>query len=169
MVQQTESPPAMFPASAAAVYHEAMNKAFVREPDSSAPVRCPRCGSQGTSVGAVTLDAWLSPESRRMMPDTANFCPFQRCEVVYFDHFERVITVDEIDRRVYPKHPSAPICGCFGFSLDDIEADLADGGVARTKAIVARSKSAEAHCLTAAVDGRCCAAEVQRNYMRMKG
>ncbi len=162
-------PGVVFSARPAAAYDEAMNKAFVREPDSTAPVRCPRCGSLGTSVGGETLDAWLTPAARRRMPDSANFCPFPRCEVVYFDHFERVITADELDRAVYPKDPSAPICGCFGFSLDEIEADLAAGGVARTKALVARAKTAEAHCVTAAADGRCCVAEVQRNYLRMKG
>src|SRR5690606_8353160 len=82
---------------------EGMNKAFVREPDTTGPARCPRCGSQGTLVSGATLDAWLSEGARRMMPDSANFCPYPRCEVVYFDHFERVITADEIERPVYPK------------------------------------------------------------------
>jgi len=145
-----------------------MNKAFVREPDSTAPAKCPRCGSLGTSVSSATLDAWLTPPARRALPDTANFCPYARCEVVYFDQFERVITVDEIERPVYPKDPSAPICGCFGFSLDDIEADLAEGGVARTKALVTRAKTADAHCVTAAPDGRSCIAEVQRCYMKLR-
>lgn len=149
-------------------YNSAMNKAFVREPDQTGPANCPRCGSLGTTVGAATLDAWLNPAARRMMPDTANFCPFPRCEVVYFDHFERVITADEVERPVYPKDPSAPICACFGFTRDDIEADLAEGVVTRTKAIVARAKGPEAQCLTAAADGRPCVAEVQRCYLRLK-
>jgi hypothetical protein len=125
-----------------------MNKAFVREPDQTGPAKCPRCGSLGTTVGAQTLDAWLSPGARRMLP---------------------VITVDEVDRPVYPKDPSAPMCGCFGFTLDDIEADLAEGGVTRTKALVARAKTSEAQCATQSPDGRSCVGEVQRCYMRMKG
>ncbi|MDZ4782948.1 MAG: hypothetical protein SGJ19_22100 [Planctomycetia bacterium] len=146
-----------------------MNKAFVRETDDTASAHCPRCGSAGTCVGSETLEAWLSPAARRTLPDRASFCPYPRCEVVYFDQFDRVVTVDEIERPIYPKHPSAPLCGCFGFSLDDIEADLAEGGVARTKAIVARAQTAEAHCLTAAVDGRSCVGEVQKCYLRLKG
>jgi hypothetical protein len=145
-----------------------MNKAFVREPDQTGPANCPRCGSLGRTVGAQTLDAWLPAGARRMLPDTANFCPFPRCEVVYFDHFERVITVDEVARPVYPKDPSAPLCGCFGFTLDDIESDLAEGGVTRTKALVARAKSPESQCATQSPDGHSCVAEVQRCYLRMK-
>jgi hypothetical protein len=163
--EQCERDSHPFPAEVIIV---SMNKAFVREPDQTGPANCPRCGSLGTTVSAQTLDAWLSPGARRTLPETANFCPFPRCEVVYFDHFERVITVDEVARSVYPKDPSAPLCACFGFTLDDIEADLAENGVARTKALVARAKGADAHCLTAAADGRSCVAEVQRCYMRLR-
>jgi hypothetical protein len=88
--------------------------------------------------------------------------------VAYFDRFERTVAVDQLRRPAYPKDPSAPICNCFGFATAEIDADLAGGTTVRVKALLAKSKSAEAHCATAAPDGRCCAVEVQRYYIRAR-
>jgi hypothetical protein len=145
-----------------------MNKAFVREPDDLGVAHCPRCGSLGVAVGDETLSAQLSVDDRRSLPDAAFFCPFARCEVVYFDQFERNIAGDRLARPVFPKDPAAPICGCFGFTCDDIEADLAEGGVRRVKELLARSKSPEARCTTMSPSGQCCAAEVQRYFMKLR-
>ena len=112
-----------------------MNKAFVRESDSDVR-HCPFCGSLGQAVGRVTLDAWLKPESRGQIGESAMFCIQPQCEVAYFDSFERVVTIDKLTRPAYPKSADAPICGCFGLTCGDIEADMADGGVARTRAAV---------------------------------
>ena len=51
---------------------------------------------------------------------------------------------------------------------DDIEADLAEGGVRRTKECVTRAKSSEARCKTLAASGRSCVTEVQRYYMKRR-
>ena len=144
-----------------------MNKAFLKEPEQAGGV-CPRCGSAGIAVAAETLAAFVRADRLPDIAKPAYFCGFQRCEAVYFDDFERVITVDEIVRSVWPKDPAAPICGCFGFAAADVETDVATGGVAATRAAVARSKSAEARCLTQAADGRSCAAEIQRLYFKLK-
>ncbi len=50
-----------------------MNKAFVRESDSDVR-HCPFCGSLGQAVGRVTLDAWLKPEARGQIGESAMFC-----------------------------------------------------------------------------------------------
>ena len=144
---------------------DAMNKAFVREPDSTAEY-CPRCGSEGEPVGSETLAAHLRPEQRRTISERANFCPSPRCEVAYFDSFERVVLASELDRPVYPKIADAPICACFGLTCDEIEQDVREGVAARTRAIVAKAKSPEAHCSEAAANGQSCVGYVQKYYMQ---
>ena len=145
-----------------------MNKAFVRESDHDVR-HCPFCGSLGQAVGRVTLDAWLKPESRGQIGESAMFCLQPQCEVAYFDSFERVVTIDKLTRPAYPKSADAPICGCFGLTCGDIEADVADGSVARTRAAVERAKSPDARCSVKSANGQSCVAEIQRYYFKCKG
>jgi len=118
-------------------------------------------------VQSETLDALLRPAARGTFSDSAFFCPFPRCEVAYFDRFERTATLEALVRPVYPKDPAAPLCGCFGLDGDDIEADIREGKPTRVRALLERAKSAEAHCSTACPTGDSCVAEVQRYYMRL--
>ena len=143
-----------------------MNKAFVREPEFDGRAYCVRCGSLGVSVGTLTLDSQIRKESRSRLGETAWFCDFARCEVAYFDLFERFVSVAELQAKVYPKDIDAPVCACFGFTLDEIEADVRDGTPTRIRELLAKSKSSSAKCRVLAADGRCCMAEVQRLYMR---
>ncbi|MCA9131550.1 MAG: hypothetical protein KDA45_00275 [Planctomycetales bacterium] len=143
-----------------------MNKAFVREPDFDGRANCPRCGALGTEVGSATLDHHLQPSSRPQLGEAAWFCDFARCEVAYFDLFDRLVLVEELQTQVYPKAEEAPICACFGFTLQDIEADVEEGTPTRIRALLAKSKSSEARCSTLAANGRCCIGEVQKLYMR---
>jgi hypothetical protein len=145
-----------------------MNKAFVREADSD-DVRCPRCGSMGEAVDEATVRALVKPEVADRLAQSASYCVLPVCEVVYFDAFERVVTIDELMHPVYPKDPDAPICPCFGATTEMIEEDLAEGGVQRTRKLVEQSKSPAAQCLTHSVNGKSCAAEVQRYYMKRRG
>jgi hypothetical protein len=145
-----------------------MNKAFVKEPEPSDAGHCPKCGSLGTPVGPATLESHLSEGQRRLLSDNAFFCAYARCECAYFDMFERVISVSELQAPVYPKDLSAPICACFGFTVDEIEQDVLEGSVERVRALLAKAKSPDAHCITAAASGQSCAAEVQRYYMRFR-
>lgn len=145
-----------------------MNKAFIREQD-QAIEHCPRCGSLGQPVGRVTLDAHVPAGLRDQLADTAVFCPYPQCEVAYFDAFERTIAADALDGPVYPKDPAAPICACFGLTLDEIERDVEESSVARVKALLAKANSDEARCVTAAVNGRSCVPDVQRCYLRLRG
>ena len=145
-----------------------MNKAFVREPEDTGQRYCPECRSLGVAVRAETLRAHLSPEGLMNLADSGFFCPFSFCDVVYFDEFERVAHIDAVSKPVYPKDPSAPLCGCFGLTPDDIEADIVEGSVRRVKELLAKAKSPEAHCLTRSPSGQSCVAEVQRYYMRKK-
>jgi hypothetical protein len=144
-----------------------MNKAFVRDPDGG-DERCPACGSVGTPVSRDTIRAHVQPEAVTRLAESGYFCPYARCDMVYFDQFARCLERDTLLHPVYPKDADAPICGCFGFSIEDIERDVQEGVPARIRALLARSKSPEARCAERAVDGQCCVAEVQRCYMRLR-
>lgn len=145
-----------------------MNKAFVRESDSDVR-HCPFCGSLGQAVERITLDAWLKPESRGQIGESAMFCIQPECEVAYFDSFERVVMIDKLVRPAYPKSADAAICGCFGLTCGDIEADVAEGSVARTREAVARAKTPEARCSAMSANGQSCVMEIQRYYFKCKG
>ena len=144
-----------------------MNKAFVKEEDDGQP-RCPYCESPGTAVRQETLAAWLTAAQLQTLTESAYFCPFARCEVVYFDQFGRSILHDALPAPVYPKDPDAPICGCFGLTRDDIDQDIDQGVVTRVRALLEKAKSPEAHCSVKSPRGECCAAEVQRYYMKRR-
>lgn len=143
-----------------------MNKAFVREPEFDGKAYCPKCGSLGTPVNKMTLDHHLLESSRQHMGDLAWFCNFTRCEVAYFDLFERYVMIDVLRSTVYPKDSTAPICACFDFTIDDVEADVQQGTPSRIRELLAKSKSQHAQCERLAADGRSCMPEVQRLYMR---
>lgn len=145
-----------------------MNKAFVKEPEDTGQSHCPQCGSLGVPVREETLATFLDDAARRDLAETAFFCPFARCDVAYFDIFERTVRADLVRRPIYPKDPEAPICGCFGLTTADIDQDLQEGGVTRVKALLAKAKTSAAHCQTQAPSGQCCVPEVQRYYMRRK-
>ena len=145
-----------------------MNKAFVREPDST-DARCPRCGSPGQAVSAVTLGAHVRPDVLSQFSSFASFCPFPQCDVVYFDNFERVVLTSAIPTPVYPKDPAAPICPCFGLTEDDIDQDVNEGVVTRVKRLIALAQSPEARCAVMAANGQSCVPIVQRYYMQRIG
>jgi hypothetical protein len=143
-----------------------MNKAFVREPELDGRAYCPRCGTLGTAVNATTLDRHVRSQSRTRIGDFAWFCDFPKCDAVYFDLFERFVSVDETAAPVYPKDASAPICACFGFTLEDIDADVLQAQPTRIRELLTKSESGDAQCQTLAADGRCCMREVQRLYIK---
>ena len=143
----------------------AMNKAFVREPDSTVDY-CPRCGSKGEPVGPETLKEFLTDAQRGAISESANFCPSARCDVVYFDSFERTMLTADIGRPVYPKDPAAPICACFGLTRDDIEEDVREGVTARVKGVIEKAKTPAARCRQLAANGQPCIAYVQKYFMQ---
>ena len=146
-----------------------MNKAFVREPEFDGKAYCPKCGSLGVSVSQTVLDHHVNESVRSRMGDTAWFCGFANCEIAYFDLFESSVAIEELRSRVYPKDAAAPICACFGFAIDNLEADVADGVPTRIRELLAKSKSSDANCRVLAADGQCCIREVQRLYMTKIG
>jgi hypothetical protein len=144
-----------------------MNKAFVRESDSTDEF-CPRCGVKGEPVGRRTMAAYLAPEVLTTLAEPANFCPSAACEVAYFDAFERVVLIAALQKPVWPKHPDAPICACFGLTRADIEQDARQGVTERVKAVLEHAKSAAACCGQTAANGRPCTAQVQKCYLQCR-
>ena len=149
-------------------YHNAMNKAFIKEPEQDRDTHCPRCGSVGLQVADATLAAQVKAEKAEELGEVAFFCPFARCEVTYFDLFERYLTADDLQRAVYPKDPAAPLCGCFGLTTEDVEADLREGTPRRIRELLAKSQSPAANCAVKSASGRCCMPDVQRYYLKRR-
>ncbi|HEY2883016.1 MAG TPA: hypothetical protein VGJ15_11295 [Pirellulales bacterium] len=145
-----------------------MNKAFVREPEDDGRLHCPRCGTLGLPVNAEPLDRYIRSGARAKMHDVAWFCNFPRCEVAYFNQFEGIVLVDELNVPVYPKDFDAPLCACFGFSYADVEADAHDPQPLRIRALLVKSKSPQARCQSLAADGRSCMTAVQELYMKLR-
>ncbi len=144
-----------------------MNKAFLREPEQS-DSRCPACESVGHFVGPLTLNARLPPDVRRKLAESAYFCPNGRCAVVYYDDFASVVKRDLVTGPIPTKDIDAPLCACFGVTRADIEADVEQGVVTRTRAAVLQAQSDAAHCATLAPNGRTCAPELQGYLMRCR-
>jgi hypothetical protein len=145
-----------------------MNKAFIREPDDTGALNCPACGSLGIAVRRETWEAQIRPDAAGGLAESAFFCPYARCDVVYFDMFERRVTSDALEHGVYPKDPRAPICGCFGLTREDVQADIREGVVTRVRELLAKAKSDLSRCLTMSASGQNCTAEVQRYYMKLR-
>ena len=145
-----------------------MNKAFCREPDDTRPPRCPRCGVEGLRVEAGTLAAHVEPEIGASLGEPAYWCGTDTCDVAYFDLLERVVPVADACGLAWPKDPVGPLCGCHGLTVDDVDADLAEGTPTRVKAVVQRAGQAGVECAIKSPDGRPCVARVQRYYMRRR-
>ena len=111
------------------------------------------------------LKCYLTDQQRRVLAEPANFCPSPQCAVAYFDVFESYVLATDLSRPVYPKDPTAPICVCFGLTRQDIEQDVDEGIVTRTKAALEKAKSPDARCATMAANGRPCVAYVQKYYV----
>ena len=145
-----------------------MNKAFVREPETT-EVLCPRCGAAGIDSLRAAFETHVPADARRPLAASTYFCPTPTCPVAYFDAFEAVVTVEALTASVYPKDPAAPLCPCFGLTMDDVEADVAEGTPTRIRALLAKSKTAEARCDELSPTGRSCIPDVQKCYFKLRG
>ena len=145
-----------------------MNKAFVREPEEEEG-RCPACGSAGIPVGAETLGAQLPAAALAAFAESAFYCAYPGCPVGYFDRLRQTVPAALLRRPTYPKFPPAVLCACTGLTTADLEADFRGGNLVRIKDLIARAGSAGARCALEAPDGRPCAAEARKLWMRLRG
>ncbi len=145
-----------------------MSRAFIKEPESSGPA-CPEppgCGGLGVPVSRVTLLARLRPEAAARFAAAGYFCPDPACEVAYFDAGRERAMRSELLAPAWPKHADAPLCACFGLARDLFEDFGRRGDKAAMRAFLERTVSAEARCESRAADGRCCATEARRVFLR---
>jgi hypothetical protein len=145
-----------------------MNKAFVREPDAT-DVLCPRCGAAGVSALRAAFEAHVPADARRPLAASTYFCPTPTCAVAYFDAFEATVLADTLVRPVYPKDPAAPLCSCFGLTLEDVEADVGSAAPTRIRELLAKSQTPAARCEVLSPTGRSCIPDVQRCYVKLRG
>jgi hypothetical protein len=146
-----------------------MNKAFVREPELDGKAYCPQCGTLGIEVGRATLDHHIALDHRTKLADDAWFCDFAKCQVAYFDMFDRIVITNELISPVYPKDSNAPLCPCFGFTMEDVDAAIDKRSPIAIRQLLEKSKTKDANCRILAPSGQCCMQEVQRLYIRGVG
>jgi hypothetical protein len=145
-----------------------MNKAFIKEVEDRIDRDCPVCGSLGVSVLDQTVDAHLTADDRVQLGQTVYYCPSPTCDVSYFDLHGKFLTASRILDPAFPKNSAAPLCRCFNFTWNDLQADLNDGGVRRVRELLQKSESTAANCTLTMPDGRCCIAEVQKTFLRLR-
>jgi len=145
-----------------------MSRAFVKETETPGPA-CPSppgCGGAGVPVPAATLVARLAAGAAARFAGTTFFCPDPACDVAYFDGRGERATRAELLAPAYPKQLGAPLCACFGVTREQLEALGHAGDKAGMRAFLERTASPEARCETRAADGRCCATEARRVFLR---
>jgi hypothetical protein len=143
-----------------------MNKAFCKEPDSTAPPRCPACGNEGVQVTAATLAAHSG--AAESLGEPAYCCGSDSCDVAYFDLLERSIPVAAATGLVWPKDPAGPLCSCHGLTADDVDDAVRSGELARIRDVIRMAAGPDAQCGTKSPDGRPCTPRVQRFFMRRR-
>ena len=143
-----------------------MNKAFLREPEQDGRAYCPKCQSLGIPIGLATLDYHVLDNARNKLGNDGWFCPYPDCDVAYFDLYDRVVLIGDLKNPVFPKSQEAPICPCFGFTVEQLDAAIDLQSPLALRELLAKSKTAAANCSVLAASGRCCMTEVQRLYIR---
>ncbi len=145
-----------------------MSRAFIKEEETAGPL-CPAppgCGGAGVPVSHATLRARLLPAAAARFTGETFFCPDPACEVAYFDAGGERASRDEMLAPAFPKSPGAPLCACFGVASRVIEDFGRRGDKVAMRAFLDRTASASARCETSAADGRCCATEARRVFLR---
>jgi hypothetical protein len=148
-----------------------MSRAFVKESETPEP-RCPTpqgCGTLGVAVSAATLAANLTQGPIPSFHGEVFYCSNPDCEVAYFDAYGSRAMRDQLRVATWPKDPDGPVCACFGVKADAIEDWAASGDKSELKALLARIERGEGRCATLAPDGKCCATEVRRVFLRALG
>jgi acetylornithine deacetylase/succinyl-diaminopimelate desuccinylase-like protein len=131
---------------------------------------CPRCGQQGRSVSAATVESLVTPAARSRLRlrslDGFQFCATPKCDVAYFHPptGETVICA-EVRVPIFQKHtePERLVCYCFQHTVAEIQREVRATGTSRIatdiKAKCARSLD---DCEHTNPQGSCCLGNVQR-------
>lgn len=128
---------------------------------------CLECGQRGRPVPATTLEALVSTPALTALRDHTGFrfCANPLCDTAYF----RAQTGERVPRgmvkvRIGQKEtePPIPVCYCFGFSAEQIEADVHRTGTSSIPEII-REKCRQGldRCERTNPQGRCCLGNVR--------
>ena len=73
-----------------------------------------------------------------------------------------------LDRPVYPKDPTTPVCACFGLTQADIEQDVAEEVVTAHQGHAGKGQIARRPLRQLAANGQPCVAFVQKYFMQCR-
>ena len=127
---------------------------------------CPRCAGQGKPVKRVTLESLLKSDAlSRAGSVIYQFCPSERCDVVYFgEKGDPIFSTADLKVRVGIKEAAAPrpLCYCFNHSAEEVDEQIRlTGKTTVLDDIKTRMKEA-CWCETKNPQGSCCLASVTR-------
>jgi len=137
-------------------------------PSVCGPTKCPECRVLGKPVQRITLGALVRPEHRVQIPRQKEFC-FCRtptCEVVYFLPNQVVFRKTDLSAPVglkEPRNPGAPVCYCFGWTPQKIQAEIEATGTSTVlDQIKAQVKAGNCYCEVTNPQGSCCLGNVAK-------
>ncbi|MBI4431739.1 MAG: copper chaperone Copz family protein [Candidatus Omnitrophica bacterium] len=143
-------------------------------PQKCGPAKCPECGELGKTVQRITLGALLRPEKRPEIPKQKEFC-FCRsatCAIVYFAPDRVLFRKDDLSVAVglkEPQDPAAPVCYCFGWTPEKIQAEIRNTGKSTvTDQIKAQVKAGNCYCEVTNPQGTCCLGDVSKAVKEIK-
>ena len=132
------------------------------------PTKCPACGELGKPVQRLTLGALVKSEYRTRIPhqEAFCFCRTPTCDAVYFLPNQVIFRKDDLSVPVglkEPDNPTAPVCYCFGWTLQKIRAEIeATGRSTVIDQIKAQVKAGNCYCEVTNPQGSCCLGNVGR-------
>ena len=132
------------------------------------PTPCPVCGQRGKTVGRLTLGALLKADRRAQIPNQQEccFCKTPTCEVVYFLPGRPLFRKVDLSVQVgikEPGDPTAPVCYCFGWTPQKIQAELETTGHSPViERIKAQGKAGNCYCEVTNPQGSCCLGNVSK-------
>ncbi|MBI4430992.1 MAG: copper chaperone Copz family protein [Candidatus Omnitrophica bacterium] len=140
----------------------------IHPPQRCGPAKCPACGELGKTVRHTTLSSLLRPEKRPEIPKQEEFC-FCRtrgCEVVYFLPGKILFHKDDLSVPIglkEPNNPNAPVCYCFGWTLEKIQTEIRNTGKSTAiNQIKTQVQAGNCYCEITNPQGSCCLGNVSK-------
>jgi len=128
--------------------------------------RCPACGASGRRVGEITLRSLVREARRDELGSLSEFafCGAMGCELAYFAADGRTVRKSDVKVRIGVKEASSPrpLCYCFDYSAEDLEAEAGAGSGAIVQEITARCREGLDRCAETNPRGACCLGDVRR-------
>jgi CopZ-like zinc binding protein len=128
---------------------------------------CPSNGARSKQVDMLTVRSLVRHLPLGTPGTQYYFCETPGCDVVYFpfDLQAPIFRRADLSVRVGAKeatHP-IPVCYCFGFTLKDIETEIAETGRSTVgERISAEVKASNCACEVKNPSGKCCLGDIAR-------